>query len=54
MTLWRDLPEILELEGELDELIDSMLKAKDFEEFKMYREMALVNINLIKLIQSRR
>lgn len=48
-----DLPEIIELEEEIDELITKMRKAKDWEEFKMYREMALFNINMIRGLQKR-
>ena len=48
-----DLPEIAELEEEIDDFIVKMHNAKDFEEFKMYREMALVNITLIRDIQRR-
>ena len=46
-----DLPEISELEEEIDDFVSKMLKAKDFDEFKMYREMALFNINLIRGLQ---
>lgn len=48
-----DLPEISELEEEIDEFITKMRKARDWEEFKMYREMALFNINMIRGLQKR-
>lgn len=48
-----DLPEISELEEEIDGFITKMHEAKDFEEFKMYREMALFNINMIRGLQKK-
>ena len=48
-----DLPEIFELEQEIDKFITKMRKAEDWEEFKMYREMAIFNINMIRWLQKR-
>lgn len=48
-----NFPEIFELEQEIDKFIKRMRKAKDWEEFKMYREMALFNINLIRGLQKK-
>ena len=44
----KDLPEILELEKEIDEFIEGMHNAEDEQEFEMYRQMVKVNICLIK------
>ena len=44
----RDLPEIVELEKEIDEFMDGMSKAEDEQEFEMYRQMIKVNITILK------
>ena len=48
MIKHRDIPEIIELEQEIDEFMDKMGKAEDAQEFEMYRQMIKLNICLIK------
>ncbi len=48
MIKYRDLPEVVELEQEIDEFMNKMSKAKDEQEFEMYRQMIKLNICLIK------
>lgn len=43
-----ELPEVIELEREIDEFLEGMANAKDDQEFEMYRQMIKVNICLLK------
>ena len=44
----KDLPEIIELEKEIDEFMEGMNNAEDEHEFEMYRQMIKLNIVIIK------
>lgn len=54
MTRWEDVEEIMELQKEINGFLNKIHTTKEFEEFKMYREMIKFNINLIRILQERK
>lgn len=50
MTRYEDLPEIIELEAEIEEFMKKLYAAEDKDEFELYRQMIKVNINMIKAL----
>lgn len=48
MTRKDDLPEIAELEEEIDDFLIKLSQAQDQQEAEMYRQMIKINIVLIK------
>lgn len=54
MTREDDLEEMLELQAEIQNLLEAMTSTKNKEDYKLYREMIRLNIQIIRSLQEKK